>query len=122
MQDILRRIVTSAMLSGAILVPPGVGLAEEMNQADGQQKTADSQKNNKADTALTSEIRKAIVADKSLSMSAHNVKVITANGMVTLRGKVESEEERASVVGKAKDVAGAANVVDDLTVATSKDK
>jgi osmotically-inducible protein OsmY len=122
MHCILRKIVSSVMLSGAFLVPPGLGLAEELFQADPQQKTADNQKNNKADTALTAEIRKALVADKALSMSAHNVKVITSNGIVTLRGKVESEDERASVVGKAKDLAGATNVNDDLTVSPAKDK
>lgn len=118
----IRRIVSSVMLTGAFLVPPGVGLAEESFQADPQQKTADNQKNNKADMSLAAEIRKAIVADKALSMSAHNVKVITSNGIVTLRGKVESQDERASVVGKARDLAGAANVNDDLTVSPPKDK
>ena len=50
------------------------------------QKTADQQNNNRADLEITRQIRKAIVADKSLSMNAHNIKIITADGMVTLKG------------------------------------
>ena len=95
-------------------VMPGVSMAEQT------QKTADSQKNNKADIALTAEIRKAIVADKTLSTSAHNIKIITTNGIVTLRGKVQSEAEKTTLVSKAKDLAGATNVVDDLTVSPPK--
>jgi hyperosmotically inducible periplasmic protein len=50
------------------------------------QPTADQQKNNRSDLDLTRRIRRAIVADKSLSTSAHNVKIITQNGKVTLKG------------------------------------
>src|SRR6185295_15704817 len=49
---------------------------------------ASSQKNGKHDLAITRDIRKAIVSDKSLSTYAHNVKVITSNGFVTLKGPV----------------------------------
>src|SRR6185295_1225435 len=53
--------------------------------------TADQQKNNKTDLETTRQIRKALVADKSLSTYAHNVKVVTQNGKVTLKGPVRSE-------------------------------
>lgn len=52
------------------------------------------QGNNKADTDLTARIRKSVVERDGLSISAKNVKIITANGRVTLRGPVESEDER----------------------------
>jgi len=79
--------------------------------------TAGQQKDNRADLDLTKNIRKSIMDDKSLSTSAHNVKVITQGGVVTLKGPVKSEEEKKAVVAKAVAVAGEANkVVDQLSV------
>lgn len=80
------------------------------------QETADDQKNSKEDLAVTARIRKALMDDKSLSMSAHNVKIITQNGTVTLRGAVKSMAEKDAVAAKARDIAGAAMVTDWLTV------
>jgi osmotically-inducible protein OsmY len=56
--------------------------------------TAEDQKESKADLNITSHIRKGVHKDKTLSMDAHNAKIITRNGVVTLRGPVESEAER----------------------------
>jgi osmotically-inducible protein OsmY len=64
-------------------------------------------------------IRKAIVADRSLSTDAHNVKVISRDGVVTLRGPVRSESEKSAVEAKAADVVGASNVKNELTVKTN---
>jgi len=61
-------------------------------------------------------VRQAIVQDKMLSHYAHNVKIMAQNGMVTLKGPVQSEEERQAVVGKAAEVVGKNNVTDELTV------
>jgi len=52
--------------------------------------TADQQKNNPSDRDITQQVRQAIIKDKSLSTYAHNVKVITQNGQVTLKGPVQS--------------------------------
>ena len=68
--------------------------------------TADKQKMNKADRELTQQIRKAIMADKSLSTYAHNVKIISQDGVVTLKGPVHSEEEKKAIEAKATEVAG----------------
>lgn len=86
--------------------------------------TADQAKNNPSDRDLMQKIRKDIVGDKSLSTYAHNIKVIAANGKVTLKGPVRSNEERASVEAKAVAAAGAENVINQLTVKedTSSDK
>jgi len=67
-----------------------------MNQRDrnSNQATADQQKANRSDRDISQQIRKSIASDKSLSSYGHNVKVITQNGMVTLKGPVRSEEER----------------------------
>ena len=78
--------------------------------------TADQQKNNKSDRELTKEIRKAITDDKSLSTYAHNVKVISKHGSVTLKGPVRSDEEKKSIEDKAAAVAGASNVKNELTI------
>lgn len=77
--------------------------------------TADDQGGGKADRELTARIRKAIVQDDSLSVYAHNIKIITRDGRVTLRGPVRSIQEKAAVVAKA-EVAAGASVVDKLTV------
>jgi hyperosmotically inducible periplasmic protein len=80
-------------------------------------KTADQQSNSKGDVEITRKIRHAIVEDKSLSTSAHNVKIVTIDGVVTLRGPVVSDEEKASVATKAKKVAGVSKVENQLEVA-----
>jgi len=85
-----------------------------------QSATADQQKMNPADRETTQKIRKAIMDDKSLSTYAHNVKIITRNGKVTLRGPVRSEDEKHAIEAKAADVAGAENVTNDLEVAPPK--
>lgn len=63
--------------------------------------TADQQKENPTDRELTRKIRRALVQDNSLSTYAHNVKIITQNGNVTLKGPVRSEEEKNAVIAKA---------------------
>lgn len=82
--------------------------------------TADNAKDNAADRDIMQKIRKAIMADKSLSTYAHNVKVIAQNGTVTLKGPVRTAAEKATVEQKAAEVTGADKVINQLTVAPSK--
>lgn len=82
--------------------------------------TADQQKMNPADRAITQKIRQAIHEDKSLSTYAHNIKIITQDGKVTLRGPVRSEEEKSNVEAKAVSVAGQENVTNQLEIAPPK--
>jgi len=93
------------------------------NKADRQQgqPTADQQKENASDRDLTKNIRRALVKDKSLSTYAHNVKIISENGIVTLKGPVRSEEEKSAVEAKAAEVAGSNNVKSEITVAPKHD-
>jgi hyperosmotically inducible periplasmic protein len=72
------------------------------------------------DREISANIRKAIVADDSLSTNAHNVKIITNGGTVTLRGPVKSIQEKAAVEAKAKQVSGAARVENFLEVESSQ--
>jgi hyperosmotically inducible protein len=78
--------------------------------------TADQQKGNLTDRELTQKIRKAVIADKSLSTYAHNVKIISQNGSVTLKGPVKSDDEKKSIVAKAGEIAGSDKVTDELSV------
>jgi osmotically-inducible protein OsmY len=75
---------------------------------------------NPADRAITQKIRKAIHEDKSLSTYAHNIKIVTQDGKVTLRGPVRSEDEKSNLQSKAVEVAGQDNVTNQLEVAPPK--
>ena len=90
------------------------------NQRDrnSSEPTADSQKENPADRQLAQQIRRAIVKDKSLSTNAHNVKVIAQDGMVTLKGPVDSESEKQAIETKAAQVAGPDKVSSEIQVRT----
>ena len=68
--------------------------------------TADKQGMTTSDRELTAKIRKSVMADKSLSTYAHNVKIITQDGMVTLKGPVRSGDEAKSITDKAVKIVG----------------
>ena len=78
--------------------------------------TADEQSQTKADLALVQRIRQAIVKDKTLSVAAHNCKVITQKGHVRLRGEVKSDEEKGRVEAIATKIAGTGKVTNELTI------
>jgi len=79
--------------------------------------TADQQKMNAADRALTAKIRKAVMADKNLSTYAHNVKIISQDGTVTLKGPVQSDDEVKSIMAKATEGTGRPDkVVNQMSV------
>jgi len=119
-----RLLVLGAMISGG----PLLGLAQQVpapdntkaNAQQNDQKTADQQSNSATDRELTQQVRKAIEQDKQMSTYAHNVKVVTQNGQVTLSGPVRSEEEKQAIVEKAAQVAGVSHVVDQISVVQPK--
>ncbi len=79
--------------------------------------TADQQSENTSDRLLTQKIRKSIIADKSLSMYGHNVKIITKDGAVTLKGPVHTDEEKQNIGALAAQAAGGPDkVTNQLTV------
>jgi len=82
--------------------------------------TADNAKNATNDREIMQKIRKAVMDDKSFSTYAHNVKIISQAGKVTLKGPVRTEEEKDKIQKLATDVAGAGNVTDEITVKPSK--
>lgn len=89
---------------------------DNSSQNKSQSRTADDQTNAKTDRLTTAGVRKAIVADKKLSTYAHNVKIITHDGHVTLKGPVKSEEEKQQVLADAASALPAANISNELTV------
>jgi hyperosmotically inducible protein len=81
---------------------------------------ADQQSNSSSDVELTRKIRQSLTQDKSLSTYAHNVKIITRNGVVELKGPVRSQSEKDAVEAKATEVAGTSKVKNELTVKSEK--
>jgi osmotically-inducible protein OsmY len=78
--------------------------------------TPGDQGGSEADRKLTQQIRQAVMKDNTLSFGAKNVKIITVNGKVTLRGPVNTEQERTAIEAAAKKIAGAAQVENLLEV------
>jgi hyperosmotically inducible periplasmic protein len=124
----LKRIALTLVLSSVLLALGTVTMAQEsgsvapdnsavnVRDRDPGAMTAGEQSNSKSDVELTREIRRAVVKDHSLSMLAHNVKIVTANGSVTLRGPVKTEEEKTAIASKAQQIAGADKVDNQLEV------
>ena len=78
--------------------------------------TADQQSQTKEDRDITQKIRQAIVGDKSLSTYAHNVKIITVDGMVTLKGPVRTEDEKRTIEEKAGQIAGKHTIKSEIDI------
>jgi osmotically-inducible protein OsmY len=78
--------------------------------------TADQQGSSKSDREVTRLIRKSVVSDKALSSYGHNIKIITLNGVVTLKGPVKSEREKMEILNRANTVTGGASVTDEMSV------
>ncbi len=114
-----RSVTRSDNMNGPTTTQPN---NTEKNKRDrsGDTKTPFDQSNDSADIKITADLRQAIVNDKNLSFSAQNIKIITANGVVTLRGPVASTEERDSIVAKATQLAGVSRVDNQLEVTPLK--
>jgi hypothetical protein len=96
---------------------PADDTGRNTRDSDGATLTADRQSNSKADVEITRQIRRAIVKDDSLSTDAHNVKIITSGGVVTLRGPVASSEEKMAVAKTAEKINGVSRVNNQLEIA-----
>jgi osmotically-inducible protein OsmY len=78
--------------------------------------TPSNQSEAEADRGLTQRIRRAVSNNDALSLTSKNVKIITIAGKVTLRGPVRGQSEKAEIVRLAVQIAGAANVDDQMEV------
>ena len=94
--------------------------ARNERDKSGDTKTSGDQSNSPEDIKITAAIRRAIVGDGSLSITAKNVKIITVDGAVTLRGPVNNAKEKASIGKLAQSAAGKAKVDNQLEVKASK--
>jgi osmotically-inducible protein OsmY len=94
--------------------PDNTGVNERDRDAD--TKTPIDQNENQTDIDLTAKIRSQVVDTKDMSVNAQNVKIITQDGTVTLRGPVKSAEEKKKIEDIARAVAGEDKVVSQLEV------
>lgn len=123
----MKQIALSLLFASAFTLS---AIAEEKPDADntaknerdrsGETLTSGDQSNSAEDVKITASIRRAVVAEKSLSMTAKNVKIITAGGVVTLRGPVNNAQEKATIARLAKSAAGKAKIHNQLEVKASK--
>lgn len=122
-----RSLLTIACLTAVALTAMA---ADEQTQPDntaknerdrsGQTQTSGDQSNSPADLKITQNIRSALMKNDDLSMTAKNIKVITANGQVTLRGPVKTAQEKTKISQVARSAGGGAQIVDQLEVKESK--
>jgi hyperosmotically inducible periplasmic protein len=124
----LKRLALTLVLSLALFGVRSVAIAQNpppvspdnsaINARDRnpQAMTAGQQSNATSDVELTRKVRRAVVNDHSLSMLAHNIKIISANGRVILRGPVKTEQEKTVIASKAQAIAGADKVDNQLEV------
>jgi osmotically-inducible protein OsmY len=137
MMNLTKKLGLEAMVLGACLLLGSSLPATGVRTQDAQQPAADNTKNNKgdrsadattadkqkmnpADRDLTKKIRAALHGDSTLSTYAHNVKIVSQDGKVTLKGPVRSDDEKSAIEAKATEIAGAGNVTNQLTVAPPK--
>lgn len=119
---VLLAVLASPIRAVGTQTPPDNTKVNTRDRAKGAV-TADQQKNNVTDRDLTQKIRRALMQDKTLSVYAHNVKVIAQGGQVTLKGPVRTDEEVKNVESKAVEVAGVGHVTNQMSVmAPSKKK
>jgi osmotically-inducible protein OsmY len=129
-QHHLRGVVLAVAVAGLITIPTSSATAQtkpdntKVNERDRSKgaATADQQKENASDRELTRSIRRALMQDKELSSYAHNVKIISQAGQVTLKGPVRTEDEMRVVEMKATELAGAGRVTNQMSVAKQASK
>lgn len=104
---------------GAVVVALGSVESSEQNLPDNDGNTLtpfDQSKGSEEDVEMTRRIRQSLMADDTLSMNAHNIKIVTLNGKATLRGPVDTQHERRRILNIATLVVGLNNVINLLEV------
>jgi hyperosmotically inducible periplasmic protein len=122
--SIKRTLLAVALLSALSL---GASAADDkkgnpdntaINQRDrsGETQTSGDQSNSSSDLKTTQAIRQALMKDGELSMTAKNIKIVTANGQVTLRGPVKTAQEKSKIDQLARSAASGAKIENQLEV------
>ncbi len=124
-------LFSASLIASAMIVPVGIGSAHAQTAAenvavdnsarnqrdrDRQNLTPFDQSNKPADLELSRNIRRALMKEDHLSTEAKNIKIITIDGAVTLRGPVKTDQEKAAIMSRAVEVAGTSNVHNELQV------
>ena len=130
----IRLLLTLFTLTGSLMLMAGTVQAEQntaiylaadsalenteinVRDKDNTTLTPEDQKETESDIKITADIRQAIIKNKSLSVNAQNVKIITRNGVVTLRGPVESKKESKKIKKIAKHTPGVLKVDNQLEI------
>ena len=130
----IRLLLTLFTLTGSLMLTTGTVQAEQnaaiylaassalentevnVRDKDNTTLTPEDQKETESDIKITADIRKAIIKNKSLSVDAQNVKIITRNGVVTLRGPVETKKESKKLKKIAKHTPGVLKVDNQLEI------
>jgi osmotically-inducible protein OsmY len=99
--------------------PDADNTARNVRDRDGQTRTPTDQGSSESDRDITARIRRDIVANDALSLNAHNVKIITVDGIVTLRGPVKTIQEKAAVAAAAQRAPGVRRVDNQIEIERS---
>jgi hyperosmotically inducible protein len=117
-----RILLALACLSAVSLVAMAADEKKPDNTAtnerdrSGETQTSGDQSNSSTDLKITQAIRQALMKDSELSTTAKNIKIITDNGQVTLRGPVKNAQEKAKIDQLARSAAGGGKIIDQLDV------
>src|SRR5579872_2219742 len=106
---------SSAPDSGTTTTAPDNARSNKVDPSN-RTATADAQKNDKSDVLITQQIRKGVIADKKLSTYAHNVKIVSLNGTVTLNGVVRTADEKDGLGQIAAQVVGDDHIVNKIKI------
>jgi hyperosmotically inducible periplasmic protein len=110
----LNAVSLAAMAADDKMKPDNTAINERDRSRETQ--TSGDQSNSSADLKITQAIRQALMKDSELSTTAKNIKIVTNNGQVTLRGPVKDAREKAKIDQLAKSAAGDAKIDDQLDV------
>ena len=98
------------------LTPDADNTGRNVRDRDDRTLTPTDQGNSESDRDITAQIRREIVANDALSTNAHNVKIITMDGVVTLRGPVKTTQEKVTVGAVAQRASGVTRVDNQLEI------
>jgi hyperosmotically inducible protein len=110
----LSAVSLAAMAADDKTKPDNTAINERDRSRETQ--TSGDQSNSSADLKITQAIRQALMKDSELSTTAKNIKIITDNSQVTLRGPVKNAQEKAKIDQLARSTAGGAKIDDQLDV------